>query len=98
MIAVRRGAPEAAVNYLQTYLAKSKPDAATLALLGNTYAAMKKPALALEQFQKAAALEPENVSLKTMVAASELDTGAGLKGLEDLEAVFATDAGAPIAG
>jgi putative PEP-CTERM system TPR-repeat lipoprotein len=98
MVALRRGVPDAAVQYLTGYLAKAKPDPATLALLGNVYATMRKPALALEQYQKAAALEPENLSLKTIVAASEIDTGAGRKGLEELEQVFATDAGATIAG
>ena len=60
--------------------------------------AMGKPALALEQYEKAAALAPENARLKTMVAASELDTGQGAKGLDKLEQVFATDAGMTVAG
>jgi putative PEP-CTERM system TPR-repeat lipoprotein len=98
MIALRRGAPNAAVNYLTTHLAKSTPDAATLALLGNAYAALGKPALALEQYQKAAALAPESAQLKTMVAASEIDAGAGRKGLDELEKVFDTDAGVTVAG
>jgi putative PEP-CTERM system TPR-repeat lipoprotein len=98
LIAIRRGAADAAVQYLTGYLAKAKPDAQTLALLGNVYAATGKPGLALEQFEKAAALEPENLSLKTMVAASEISTGAGRKGLDELEQVFATDAGATVAG
>ena len=99
MIALRRGVPDAAVEYLTGYLAKSKPDAATLTLLGNAYAQTGKSALALEQYQKAAALEPENLSLKTIVAVSEIGTGAGRKGLDELEQVFAsTDEGAAIAG
>ena len=84
-IALRRGAPDVAVQYLTGYLAKSSPDPATLTLLGNAYVALKKPALALEQYEKAAALDPENLSLKTMVAASEIDAGAGRKGLDELE-------------
>jgi cellulose synthase operon protein C len=98
MIALRRGSQDTAVQYITEYLAKSKADPATLTLLGNIYNAARKPALALEQYQKAAALEPENLSLKTMVAASEIDTGAGRKGLEELEQVFATESGAAIAG
>jgi len=97
-IALRRGAADVAVQYLTGYLAKSSPDPATLTLLGNAYFALKKPALALEQYEKAAALDPENLSLKTMVAASEIDAGAGRKGLDELEKVFATDAGVTIAG
>jgi putative PEP-CTERM system TPR-repeat lipoprotein len=98
MIALRRNTPDVAARYLTDYLAKYKPDPATLTLLGNIYVAMKKPAQALEQYEKAAALDPENLSLKTMVAASEIDTGAGRKGLDELEKVFATDAGVTIAG
>jgi putative PEP-CTERM system TPR-repeat lipoprotein len=97
-IALRRGAADVAVQYLTGYLAKSTPDPATLTLLGNAYVALKKPALALQQYEKAAALDPENLSLKTMVAASEIDAGAGRKGLDELEKVVATDAGVPIAG
>jgi putative PEP-CTERM system TPR-repeat lipoprotein len=99
MIALRRGAPDAAVEYLTEYLAKSKPDATTLTLLGNAYAKTGKSALALDQYQKAATLEPENLSLKTMVAVSEINAGSGRKGLDELEQVFAsTDEGAAIAG
>ncbi len=97
-IALRRGAPDVAVQYLTNYLAKSTADPATLTLLGNAYIALKKPALALEQYERAAALDPENLSLKTMVAVSEIDAGAGRKGLDELEKVFATDAGVTIAG
>jgi len=98
LIAVRRGAPDVAIQYLTGYLEKAQPDPGTLTLLGNIYATIRKPTLALEQYQKAAALEPENPTIKTMVAASEIDTGAGQKGLEELEQVFSTDSGATIAG
>ncbi len=98
MIALRRNAPDTAVKYLTDYLAKSSPDPATLTLLGNAYVALKKPALALEQYEKAATLAPENLSLKAMVAASEIDAGSGRKGLDELEKVFATEAGVTIAG
>jgi putative PEP-CTERM system TPR-repeat lipoprotein len=97
-IALRQKMPDIAVQYLTAYLAKSTPDPATLTLLGNAYVALKKPALAMEQYEKAATLAPENLSLKTMVAASEIDAGAGRKGLDELEKVFATDAGVTIAG
>jgi putative PEP-CTERM system TPR-repeat lipoprotein len=97
-LALRRGAPDIAVQYLTKYLAKATPDPATLTLLGNSYTALKEPDLALEQYQKAAALAPENPALKTLAAASQIDNGAGRKGLEELEQVFATDTGATVAG
>ena len=97
MIAMRRGASDVAVQYLIDYLAKSTPDPATLTLLGQAYDAVRKPDLALEQYQKAAALDPENLSLKTMVAASQINVGAG-NGLDELEQVFASENGATIAG
>ena len=99
MIALRRGVPDTAIEYLTGYITKFKPDAATLTLLGNAYAKTGKSALALDLYQKAAALEPENPSLKTIVAVSEIAAGAGRKGLDELEQVFAsTDEGAAIAG
>ena len=56
-------------------------DAATLTLLGNAYMADRKPALALQQFQAAAALDPENLKIKAGVAISEIDAGQTEQGL-----------------
>src|SRR3954447_1495024 len=90
-IAVARGSPNAAIDYLTSYLDKSPPDAATLALLGKLYADLGKPALALEQFQRAAALASDDLS-KVMITASKIGAGAKSQGLEELENLFATDA------
>src|SRR5260370_34317070 len=73
-------------------------DAAWLALLGKGYMADSKRDLALQQFEKAAALDPDNPAIKTRVGISEIDTGQGQQGLATLEQVFATDAGASVAG
>ena len=97
-IAMGRGNRDAAVDYLTAYLRKWPPDATTLALLGRIYGEMGKQAQALEQFEKAAALAPNDVSLKTMVAASKIDAGARRQGIEELESLFATDAGEKVAG
>jgi len=65
-----------------------------LTLLGNAYMANGKPELALKQFERAAALDPENKTIKTRVAVSEIGSGQGPQGLEHLERVFADEAGA----
>src|SRR5947209_1681470 len=57
-----------------------------------------KPKLALQQFQKAATLDPDNPTIKTQIGISEIDAGQGEQGLAALEQVFHTEAGAPIAG
>ena len=57
-----------------------------------------KPELALQQFEKAAALDPGNESIKARVAISEINSGRGQEGLAELEQVFASDSGATIAG
>src|SRR5206468_5641516 len=53
---------------------------------------------ALQQFEKAAALDPENPSIKAGVAISEMNTGQAREGLAQLERVFASEGGAAIAG
>ena len=73
-------------------------DAATLTVLGNAYMVDRKPDLALQQFEKAAALDPDNPTIKTRVAISEIDSGQGQQGLATLEQVFSTEAGATVAG
>ena len=71
-------------------------DAATLTLLGNAYMADSKLALALQQFQAAAVLDPENPKIKTGVAVSEIDTGQTEQGLAQLEELFASETGAAV--
>jgi putative PEP-CTERM system TPR-repeat lipoprotein len=96
--ALNQRAPSRAIDYLKPFADKSSADAATLALLGNAYMADHKPDLALQQFQKAVALDPNNPTIKTQVGISEIDTGHGEQGFATLEQVFGTEAGAPIAG
>jgi putative PEP-CTERM system TPR-repeat lipoprotein len=96
--ALSQRAPSRAIDYLKPFGDKSSADAATLALLGNAYMADHKPDLALQQFQKAVALDPNNPTIKTQVGISEIDTGHGEQGFATLEQVFGTEAGAPIAG
>ncbi|MGE0294930.1 MAG: XrtA/PEP-CTERM system TPR-repeat protein PrsT [Hyphomonadaceae bacterium] len=97
-IAVARGNSSAAIDYLTSYLNKSPPDTAMLVLLGKLYADSDKPALALEQFQKAAALAPDGLSLKAMMTASTIDASAKSQGLEELEDLFVTSAGEAVTG
>jgi putative PEP-CTERM system TPR-repeat lipoprotein len=96
--ALNQQAPARAIEYLKPFAAKTQADAATLAVLGTAYMADHKTDLALQQFQKAAALDPENPAIKTQVGLSEIDIGQSQQGLAALEQVFGTEAGAPIAG
>src|SRR5262249_50232133 len=62
------------------------------------YMAEGKPELALQQFEKAAALDPANQSIKAQVAISEINSGRSEQGLAELEQVFTSESGAKIAG
>ena len=93
----QHGAPRA-IDYLNLLLDKVPGDATTLTLLGNAYMADGKPELALQQFEKAASLDPLDPTIKTRVAISEIDTGQAEQGLAQLEQLFATEAGASVAG
>jgi Flp pilus assembly protein TadD len=73
--ALRQHAPSRAIDYLRPLLDKSPADAATLSLLGYAYLDDGKPELVPQQFEKAAALDPEDPTIKTRVAISETDTG-----------------------
>jgi putative PEP-CTERM system TPR-repeat lipoprotein len=96
--ALQQRSPSRAIEYLKPIVDKVQADAATLTLLGNAYMTEGKPDLALQQFEKAAALDPDNPGIKTRVGISEIDIGQGQQGLSTLEQVFATEAGAPVAG
>ena len=96
--ALNQQAPSRAIEYIKPFADKGLPDAAILAVLGSAYMADHKPNLALQQFQKAAALDPENPAIKAQVGVSEIDIGQSEQGLAALEQVFGTEAGASIAG
>ena len=96
--ALQQRAPIRAIEYLRPLADKPTTDAATLSVLGNAYMADGKPELALQQFEKAAALDPENPTIKARIAISEINTGKSQEGLTQLEQVFATEAGETIAG
>ena len=98
LAALRQQAPSRAVGYLKADADKTPADAKTLSLLGQAYMADGKPELALQQFQRAAALEPGNPKLDTAVALSEISAGKGKEGIGELERVFDTVAGAAVAG
>jgi len=93
----QHGAPRA-IDYLKPLADNSPPDAATLNLLGNAYMADGKPQAALQQFEKAAALDPENAAIKARAAVAEISSGQVGPGLAKLEEVFSGEAGAPVAG
>jgi tetratricopeptide (TPR) repeat protein len=96
--AVQQRAANRAIDYLKPYVEKPTVDAATLSVLGNAYMADGKPELALRQFERAAALDPQNASLKARVAITEMSSGQTQEGLAQLEQVFASEGGAAIAG
>ncbi len=96
--ALQQHAPSRAIDYLKPYADKSAADAATMSLLGSAYMADGKPELALQQFEKAATLDPENQTIKARMAISEINSGRGPEGLAELEQVFASESGATIAG
>lgn len=96
--ALRQHAPQRAVDYLKPIADKPGADAQSLALLGNAYLATGKAELALQFFDKAAALEPNNPAIQTRMAISEISAGQGKEGLAALQRVFDTEAGATIAG
>ena len=93
----QHGAPRA-IEYIKLLLDRVTADAATLTLLGNAYMADQKPGLALQQFEAAAALDPDNPKIKTNVAVSEIGTGRTEQGLAQLEQLFASETGAAVAG
>jgi putative PEP-CTERM system TPR-repeat lipoprotein len=96
--ALQQRSASRAIEYLKPIVDKVPADAPTLTILGNAYMAAGKPELALQQFEEAAALDPDNPAIKTRVGISEIDVGQGQQGLSTLEQVFATEAGAPVAG
>jgi predicted Zn-dependent protease len=96
--ALKQHTPRRAIEYLKLLLDKVTPDATTLTLLGNAYLADGRPDLALRQFEAAAALDPENPTIKTSVAISKIDSGQTEKGLAQLEQLFAGEAVASVAG
>ncbi len=93
----QHGAPRA-IDYLKPLADKPPPDAATLNLLGNAYMADGKPEAALQQFEKAAALDPENATTKTQIGVAEINSGQVGQGLAKLEEVFSGATGAVVAG
>jgi putative PEP-CTERM system TPR-repeat lipoprotein len=96
--ALQQQAPSRAIEYLKPFADKTPADGATLAILGNAYVADRNADLALQQFQKLTALDPDNPGIKTQVGVSQIDAGQAQQGLATLEQVFGTEAGAPIAG
>src|SRR5260370_28810370 len=91
--ALQQRSASRAIEYLKPIVDKVPADAATLTVIGNAYMADGKPDLALQQFEKAAALDPDNPAIKTRVGISETDIRQAQQGLSTLNQVFATDAG-----
>jgi putative PEP-CTERM system TPR-repeat lipoprotein len=96
--ALRQRAPARAIDYLKPLAARPNVDANTLTSLGNAYMANGQANLALQQFEKAATQDPNNPAVQTRMAISEFGVGQGKQGLAELERVFDTEAGAPVAG
>jgi cellulose synthase operon protein C len=96
--ALQQHAAPRAIDYLKPLVDILPVDAATLSLLGNAYMADGKPGLALQQFEKAAVLDPQNPTIKTRIAIAEIDAGHGEQGLGQLKQVFASGSGVTAAG
>ena len=86
--ALKQHAPARAIDYLKFVIDRQPADATTLSELGNAYMADGRPELALQQFEKAAALDPKDPTIKARVAISEIDTGHGELGLAQLQQAF----------
>ena len=84
--ALQQRSPSRAIEYLKPIVDKVPTDAPILTLLGNAYMADGKPDLALQQFEKAAALDPDNPAIKTRVGISEIDHRAGAARVEHTRA------------
>jgi cellulose synthase operon protein C len=96
--ALKQNGAHRATEYIKLLLDKVPADVATLTLLGNAYLADRKPDLALQQFEQAAALDPENPTIKTNLAISVIDAGQTERGLAQLEQLFARETGAAVTG
>lgn len=88
--ALQQQSPSWAIQYLKPLVDKVPADAATQTVLGAAYMADHKPDLALQHFQKAAALDPDNPAIKTQVGLSEIDAGQPQQGVATLEQVLGT--------
>lgn len=97
-IALRQGHAAVAIAYLKPLIGKAPPEAATFSLLGNAYIADGNPELALEQFEKAATLDPDSPQIRHDIAISEIRTGQDEKGLAELERIFESKSGTAVAG
>lgn len=95
--ALRQGHAEQAIAYLKPLIERA-PDAPALSLLGDAYIAAGSPERALEQFEKAAALDPDNPQLRHDIATSQIRSGQDEKALAELEQAFEGKSGAAIAG
>ncbi|HEV2098789.1 MAG TPA: XrtA/PEP-CTERM system TPR-repeat protein PrsT [Stellaceae bacterium] len=98
VVALRQGAPARAIGYLKPLADKQSPNAKILGLLGNAYMTAGKAGLALEEYQKAAAIAPKNATIDTGVAVAKIATGKHAQGLAELEQVFESAQGAIVAG
>ena len=63
--ALQQQAAPRAIAYLKPLVDKVQADAATLTVLGSAYMADHKPDLALQQFQKAVGLDPDDPAIET---------------------------------
>src|SRR5260370_8435613 len=75
--ALQQRSASRAIEYLKPIVDMVPADAATLTVLGNAYMADAKPDLALQQFEKAAALDPHNPATKTRLGLSAIGIGQG---------------------
>jgi putative PEP-CTERM system TPR-repeat lipoprotein len=95
--ALAQGAPDRAVSYLKP-LADKTPDAALLGTLGDAYMVEGKTESAMQEYEKAAKLDPKNTLIKTELGASKVRSGQPGPGLADLEQVYESKNGAEVAG
>ena len=80
-----RGRPEQAIATLQKFVDSGKADAEIYDILGRAYAATHRGTEAIQAFQKAEALAPDNVGVQTRLATARLNMGDPNAAMLDLE-------------
>jgi putative PEP-CTERM system TPR-repeat lipoprotein len=90
---LRQGKTGKARETLEPVLQLGHPDSNTLALAGEVYLQSGDAVKAAGYFEQATALDPKNLRKRTATALVHVATGESERGLEELEAVAAEDAG-----
>jgi putative PEP-CTERM system TPR-repeat lipoprotein len=97
-VVLAEGDANRAVTTLQPLTGADSKDFDALSLLAAAYAAQNKRDQALDLYQRAAALQPDDVAMQTRLAMLEVNGGQVDKGLAGLEQLSQNSQGAKLAG